>query len=87
MGHKHERGNDAKGQHRAAFPLLSIPVGFCNAALVFPLHSLSPPGSGASDLTLQIAQTSGHHLDPSTHIALQDFCLNTGTIQNHVVII
>ena len=39
------------------------------------------------DLALQIAQTSGHHLDPSTHIALQDFCLNTGTIQNHVVII
>ena len=39
------------------------------------------------DLALQVAQTSGHHLDPSTHIALQDFCLNTGTIQNHVVII
>ena len=43
MGHKHERGNDAEGKHRAAFPLLSIPVGCCNAALVFPLHSLSPP--------------------------------------------
>lgn len=43
MSHKHERGNDAEGKHRAAFPLLSIPVGCCNAALVFPLHSLSPP--------------------------------------------
>lgn len=50
MGHKHERGNDAEGKHRAAFPLLSIPVGCCNAALVFPLHSLSPLGSGASFL-------------------------------------
>jgi hypothetical protein len=51
MDHKHERGNDAEGKHRAAFLSFSIPISFWNAALVFPLHSLSPPGKSSCFLS------------------------------------
>lgn len=42
------REERCRGKHRAAFLSFSIPISCWNAALVFPLHSLSPPLVSAS---------------------------------------